>query len=180
VAAQTDTPAVDALSVEAWVRTSSTQGGRIVGFTDGAPGTATTAYDRVLYLTSDGRAVFGVRTPAGGPGPNQLGVRRTVESAPGLADGQWHHVVGTLGAKGMRLFVDGVSVASRNDTTGGQQYYGHWQVGADTLAGWPSRPGSDHLTGLVDEVAVYHLELTPEQVAAHVAASGRPAPDPPG
>jgi Concanavalin A-like lectin/glucanases superfamily len=162
----------DRVSVEAWFRTSSTRGGRIVGFVNTQAGTST-AYDRHLYLTNDGRVMFGTWTPAEGTGPNLPRGPRTVASAAGLNDNAWHHVVGTLGPDGMQLFVDGARVASRGDTTVGDTIHGYWKVGADNLASWPNRPASDSLTGQIDEVAIFHTVLTPTQVANHYAASGR-------
>jgi hypothetical protein len=162
----------DRLSVEAWFRTSSTQGGRIVGFAANTAGTSS-AYDRHLYVTNDGRVTFGAWTPSEGPGPDQPKGPRTLASPAGLNDNQWHYVVGTLGPDGMQLFVDGARVGSRSDTTVGDNFFGYWKVGADNLASWPNRPASDSLTGQLDEVAIYHTVLTPAQVAAHYTASGR-------
>jgi hypothetical protein len=162
----------DRLSVEVWIRTSSTTGGRIVGFVNNQASTST-SYDRHLYLTNDGRVVFGTWTPAEGTGPDLPRGPHTVASPAGLNDNAWHHVVGTLGPDGMQLFVDGARVASRGDTTVGDAVLGYWKVGADNLASWPDRPASDSLTGQVDEVAIYHTVLTAAQVADHYAASGR-------
>ncbi|ROP42991.1 PKD domain-containing protein [Pseudokineococcus lusitanus] len=157
------------LSVEAWVRTTSTRGGKLVGFgtsrTGGSPG----GYDRHLYLSDDGRVVFGAYP----------GAIRTVESGPGLADGRWHHVVGTLGDEGMTLYVDGARVASRADTTSGDRVAGYWRVGGDTLSGWPRTPSSTALAGDVDDVAVYAEVLDAATVARHHAlGTGTPAPPP--
>ena len=168
----TRTWGADTVSVEAWFRTSSTQGGRIVGFGSNTASTST-SYDRHLYLTNDGRVIFGTWTPAEGPGPDSPSSPHTVASQAGLNNNQWHHVVGALGPNGMQLFVDGAQVASRSDTTVGHAFYGYWKVGSDTLDGWPNRPTSDYFTGQIDEVAIYHTVLTASQVANHYAASGR-------
>ena len=49
------------VSVEAWVKTTSTRGGRVVGFGAAATGTsASGATDRVLYLDNSGRANFAI------------------------------------------------------------------------------------------------------------------------
>jgi PKD repeat protein len=163
----------DTLTVEAWVRTGSNNGGRIAGFATTDAGTSSGNYDRVLYMANDGRILFGARTRVEGSGPGEARERRTVESAPGYNNNQWHHVVGTLGPDGLHLYVDGVRVGSRADTTGGATYYGHFRVGADTLSGWPSRPSSDNLSGQIDEAAVYHQVLAPTQIADHYRLSGR-------
>lgn len=149
-------------TVEAWFRTT-TGGGKIVGFGNQRT-TSSTSYDRHLFLTNDGAVVFGVR---------QSTAREVVSPATYL-DGRWHHVVGTFGAasptNGMRLYVDGVLVASRTDVTTAQAYAGYWRIGFDNLADWPSAPGNYYFTGDLDEVAVYPTALTATRVAAHYNA----------
>lgn len=148
-------------SVEAWFKTSSTSGGKIVGFGDKATGDSG-SYDRHIYLSGTGRITFGVH-----PG----GVR-DVSTGTGFNDGQWHHVVGTLGSAGQTLYVDGVRVGTRADATGAQAYTGYWRVGGDNVGGWPNT-GSGYLNGSITDVAVYDTVLTRDQVNAHRVASGR-------
>jgi hypothetical protein len=129
-------PVVDEFTVEAWFRTSSTSGGRIIGFGGSNTGdSGSSLNDRLLYVTNNGRVTFGVRTAPEHTGRTSTRVNRTVESAAGLNNGQWHHVVGTLSPAGMDLYVDGVRVASRDDTNSGHGYYGFWRVGADNMSG---------------------------------------------
>lgn len=158
-------------SVEAWIRTASTAGGKIIGFGNAASGTSG-SYDRHLYLGSDGRVRFGVN-PAGGT--------RVVTSPNSLRDDQWHHVVGTLGGGLLTLYVDGVQVDQLSGVTMAQNYEGFWRVGGDNLSGWPNRPSSDYFNGLIDEPAVYPRSLTAAQVAQHfaVGSSGAIANQPP-
>jgi hypothetical protein len=150
-------------SIETWFRTTTDQGGKLIGF-----GNYTTAksnkYDKQLYLTDDGSVVFGTYTTA----------THTLSSAKGLNDGTWHQVVGTQGASGMALYVDGKQVA-QNDVTGNEKYTGYWHVGGDNLDGWPSKPTSRFLDGDVDETAVYPSALTADQVAHHHDLASAPA-----
>ncbi len=150
------------VTVEAWVKTTSTSGGRIVGYSERREGTSA-RHDRQLYLDNGGRVLFGVHS----------GGVRTIISPNAVNDGQWHHVAGTLGPAGMRLFVDGKAVASRGDTVTPRNFSGYWRVGGDTLSGWTNAPTSGFLSGKIDEVAVYPKVLTPSQVDAHFRASGR-------
>ncbi len=149
--------ATNHFTIETWVRASTGQRGRLVGFGDASSLTATSANDdRVLYIDNNGRVIFGVYPSA----------YRTITSAA-ITNNQWRHVVATMGDNGMRLYVDGVQVASRpNDITAGN-YYGSWSIGSDTLTGWPARPSSDYFAGLLDEVAVYPFPLTASQVQQH-------------
>ncbi|WP_159433625.1 PKD domain-containing protein [Agrococcus sp. Marseille-P2731] len=151
----------DTLSIEAWFRTSSTQGGKIVGFGNAATGSSSN-YDRHIYLSGNGTITWGVH-------PGQV---RTLQSAAGHNDGQWHHVVGTLDSTGMSLFVDGVRVGARSDTTSAQPYDGYWRVGGDTIDGWPN-VNARFLEGSIADVAIYDRALTRVEVDGHRVASGR-------
>jgi PKD repeat protein len=146
--------APNVFSVEAWFRTSSTSGGKIIGFGNAATGTSST-YDRHVYMDGSGRVIFGV---------NWLNNRRTIQSGTGFNNGQYHHVVATMGPEGMRLYVDGQLRSSDNQVIGGPNYYGYWRVGGD--ATWS---GSGWFNGRLDEVAVYPTALSATQVGNHYA-----------
>ncbi|MCX5098764.1 LamG domain-containing protein [Streptomyces sp. NBC_00264] len=145
-------------SVETWIRTTSTKGGKIVGF-----GSLTmqnsTQYDKHVYMRDDGRLVFGVKS----------GSARTVTTPAAYNNGAWHHVVATQGPGGMALYVDGQLRASNALYTGNEKYDGYWRVGGDNLNGWPSRPTSDFFAGQIDETAVYPAALSGSQISAHYA-----------
>lgn len=151
--------APDVFSVEAWVKTSSNRGGRIVGWGNSANGTSSQA-DRTLYLDNSGRVFFGVQSSA----------IMTVNSGTGFNNNAWHHVVGTYGAGAMRLYVDGVQVAQRTDVVYLRNIWGYWRVGGDRLTNFPNRPTSDYLNGDLDEVAVYNRVLSAGSVSAHFVA----------
>ena len=158
-------------SIEAWVRTNTTRGGKIIG-AENIPGflqSATT--DRQLWMGNDGRVSFGVYTSA----------TQVVTSPAPLNDNRAHHVVGTIADGTMRLYVDGVEVGSRTGLAAQRSYAGVWRVGGGTLAGWAPRPASDNLAGTVDEAAVYSVALAPDVVRRHwdVGATGTPPNTPP-
>ncbi|WP_380175221.1 LamG-like jellyroll fold domain-containing protein [Kineococcus sp. DHX-1] len=143
-------------SLEASFRTTSTRGGKVIGFGNARTGLST-RYDRHVYVRPDGRLTFGVYS----------GAVRTVTSPSSYADGQWHQVVATLGPAGMQLYVDGALVAGDASTTTAETNDGYWRVGGDAVSGWPQAPTSTSLAGDLDEVAVYPTALTAAQVAAH-------------
>ncbi|WP_394553142.1 PKD domain-containing protein [Agromyces sp. MMS24-JH15] len=147
----------ESFAVEAWFKTNSTAGGKIVGFGSSATGDSS-SYDRHIYMNTSGRILFGVN-----PGSQQ-----TLQSTKAYNDNQWHHVVGTLGAGGLQLFVDGRLVSQNPDVTRGGAYWGYWRVGGDNT--WS---GGKNFTGTIDEVAVYPQPLTAAQVAKHYADAGR-------
>ena len=165
------TPAPTVYSIETWFKTTTTRGGKLVGYGNRVDMNSATivplssAYDRQIYMTNDGRVLFGVNP----------GTKVTLTSAAGLNNGQWHQVVATQGASGMALYIDGVRVAT-NTTTGAQSIQGYWRIGGDNLAGWASRPLSNYFAGNLDETAIYSRVLTTAQVADHYRLSGRTLP----
>jgi PKD repeat protein len=145
-------------SLEAWFQTTSAKGGKIAGFGNASSGSSSTA-DRHVFMDTTGKVHLAVRTPAG--------ATATVSTTRALNDGQWHHVTGTMSHRGLSLYVDGALVGTRTDVTRAAQYNGYWRVGGDTV---PVGAGANWFTGRVDEVAVYPVALSAEQVAGHVTA----------
>ncbi len=156
--------APDTFSTQAWVKTSTTNGGRIFGFSDMQTGNSGHR-DRHIYMTNAGKLVFGVRA--------QDGSNRTVASGRSYNDNQWHMITATMGAQGMALYVDGVRVARRSDTTQGENYLGYWRVQGDNLGGWASSPSNNNFVGSIDEVAVYPTALDQSTILGQYTASGR-------
>jgi PKD repeat protein len=144
-------------SVEAWFRTTSTTGGKIVGFGSSNTG-ASNSYDRHLYMDPRGHVSFGVY-------PN---ASRIITSPTALNDGQWHQVVGTLSSAGQSFFVDGKKVATDARTTGAQDYTGYWRIGGDN--NWDGAP---YFQGDIDDVSVYPKALSAKQVDGQWVSSGR-------
>jgi PKD repeat protein len=167
-------PGPNTFTVEAWFRTNTGAGGKIIGFGNqaGFSSNATvpidsTSYDRQIYMDNAGRLNFGVNN----------GSARVITSAATYNNNQWHHVVGTLGASGMNLYVDGARVANRSDVTSGQSYQGYWRVGGDNLANWTNRPTSNYFAGTLDEVAVYPTVLPAAAVTQHYQLGSVTAPN---
>ncbi len=152
-------------SAEAWVRTTTTDGGTVFGFADEATGTATT-YDKQVWMDDDGHFVGGVDD----------GSHHTVTSPDTYNDGGWHHVALTQGPSGLRLYVDG-SLVDSDATATSQQFDGFWRVGDTTLAGWSDASTSEALAGDIDEFAAYGHVLTAAQIAAHDSAGDSHVPD---
>jgi PKD repeat protein len=153
-AAQRLQQAPGVFSVEAWFRTTSTSGGKILGFGDSNTAASGT-YDRHVYMDGAGRVIFGV---------TETNQRRTIQSGTGFNNGLYHHVVASLSNAGMVLYVDGVQRATRSTTTVAPNYYGYWRVGGDST--WS---GSPWFNGQIDEVAVYSTALSQSQISNHYA-----------
>ena len=159
-------PGPQTFSVEAWFRTTTTTGGKIVGFGNAPAGTSS-SYDRHVYMDDAGRVFFGVWP----------GWSATLQTDEGYNDGEWHHVVASLGTGGMTMHMDGELVGQRSDVTAAQDYSGHWRVGGDTS--WSG--SSPWFAGAIDEVAVYPGPLTTAQVQRHfvVGRTGETYNEPP-
>ncbi len=80
-----------------------------------------------------------------------------------ITDDQWHHIglVYDLDALHRHLYVDGVEVAADTDPVGGVASDGGLYFGAGrTLA------GSSFFSGLIDDIRIYPLVLSAEEIAA--------------
>ncbi|MEU4353833.1 LamG-like jellyroll fold domain-containing protein [Streptomyces virginiae] len=152
-----------AYTVETWFRTNTTRGGKLFGFGSNQD-RGSNQYDKHLYMTNDGRLVFGVYT----------GATRTLTTSGAYNDNQWHHAVATQGPGGMTLYVDGVQRGTLA-VTGHENYSGYWHAGGDSLGGWPDRPTSEMWAGQLDESAVYPTVLSAAQVHNHYALATAPA-----
>ncbi|KRB37165.1 PKD domain-containing protein [Microbacterium sp. Root180] len=156
----TDTTVVEeAFALELWFKTSTTTGGKLIGYGNGASGNSST-YDRHLYMRNDGSLAFGVNP----------GAQRVITSPGTYRDNQWHHAVAQLNPwAGIQLYVDGTLVATDPSGTAGQLYSGFWRIGGDNLNSWPNRPTSNMFNGALDEVAIYPHLLTASQISTHYA-----------
>jgi len=147
--------APSAFSQELWFKTTTTLGGKLIGFGNIQSG-ASGGYDRNVYMTNDGRITFGVFS----------GSIISLTSANPYNDGAWHHLVSLLSGAGMFLYIDGVQV-NFNANTGAQVMNGFWRIGYDSLNGWPGTITSYYFTGALDEVAIYNYALSPAQISNH-------------
>ncbi|HEY0237879.1 MAG TPA: LamG domain-containing protein, partial [Friedmanniella sp.] len=148
------------ISLEARFKTtSSSTTGLIVGFGASATG-ASLSTDRVVYLATGGRVVFGM---------NNL-LKTTIASTASYNDGTWHHVLATAGPDGMRLYVDGAQVAT-SSATFTATYNGCFRVGYDSLTGWTPAASSGQFLGSVDEAAVYTATLSAADALEHYRAA---------
>ena len=157
VATQTSVPGPQTFSIETFFRTTSTSGGKIIGFGSSRTSTTSSSYDRHIYLDRSGYLNFGVYP----------GAERVLRSTARVNDGEYHHVVATLGPDGMALYIDGDLVASRADTTSAQTYDGYWRLGGDSTWG----NSGTWFSGWIDEPAIYPAALTATQVANHYVAA---------
>ena len=106
---------------------------------------------------NDGQILVGIG-PKGGSD-------HVLESATGLNDGQFHHVVWTRGEDGQnRLYVDGMLKVSLHDGGGKIGNTRAIHVGGEML-----KPGGSFFKGEIDELAIYAGVLPEDRVKAHFA-----------
>jgi hypothetical protein len=152
-------------TIECWIKESGSSGGEIVGLNQSQTSPFSTyKSDRFLYIDSGQDLTFGVKSA----GTTKKNVTYAATSATWA---NWHHVAASLGAAGMKLYVDGVLVGTDATVTTGENYTGYWRWGGGSLSGWPNNPGTGYFIGMIDEVAVYPSQLTDQNIARHYHAN---------
>lgn len=151
------------MTVEAWVRPSSTAGWRTVAMKARSNGLSYALYASgssprpSAYLNSGGGDV-------GTVGPTSL------------PPGSWVHLTSTYDGATARLFVDGVQVAQRAQSGPLASSPGSLSIGGNVVWG-------EWFAGLLDEVRIYSRALTAAEIMADMATpvgTGAAPPPPPG
>ena len=146
-------------SIEVWFKTTIAAG-KLIGWGSSQTGQSG-QYDRHLYIETTGKLDFGTYNGA-----------IQVLSTPGtVTDGKWHQAVGTMSpATGMRLYLDGVLVASNAAYTTPENDSGYWRVGYDNINGWKNNGNQYYFTGQLRYAAAYPIVLTATQIQNHYTA----------
>ena len=175
-ASTTATAAPVALTEIVWFKTTTTNGGKLLGFETPRTGVAVAGsggtYDRMIYLDGAGKVSFAVYNAG----------YFTTSSSSTYNDGKWHMAAASMGSGGMSLWVDGVLVGT-NANTAGEATTGWFRAGCGNLAGWggswtgPNNPTTTTnpaqnrpFAGSLDEVTVWASVLTSAQITALWAA----------
>jgi biopolymer transport protein ExbB len=136
------------VTLSAWLRVEAEQAdAHVLSLVDGA---------RSLVLGVNGLSAFASLADGSAP-------PASVQTAPTLTAGQWHHLALTAGNGRIALFVDGVEVGSSPATI--PEIAGVLTIGAG--AG-----GANFLTGAVDEVQVSSVARPPEWIRAQARGQG--------
>jgi len=137
----------NAVSVEAWINANAGPGMIVRKRFDGY----------ALSLNPSGQPVFEMNDA------NAIDYRVTGPTS--IANGAWHHVVGTYDGQKVCLYVDG-------QPAGSCQPAGAIHYAADLVAiGRDGGASDDYFGGRIKDVAIYAKALSPQQVAAHLAAA---------
>jgi len=156
-------------SEEMWFKTTTTQGGYLMGF-GSSPSGSSSKRDRQVWMSNNGRLHFGIAN-----GSSHV----VINSSGSYNDGKWHQVAATQGAHGLNLYVDGQLVASNSTAGLPVKYLGYWRVGYENLSSWSNSPTDYHFAGTISDVAFYNSELSGIQVQTQYQAFGT-TPPPPG
>lgn len=153
----------DRFSLELWFRTTTTAGGKLIGF-ESTRNASSLLYDRHVLMDPSGRLVYGGWT---------ANTVRRITSPQAYNDGAWHHLVLTAVPRGNQqdsvLYVDG-ELVTFGTTTRISVYNGWWRVGYGNVPVGPGYPATGGFAGSIDQVAVYNTALGPARVAAHYDA----------
>ncbi|MCJ7816955.1 MAG: Ig-like domain-containing protein, partial [Candidatus Aenigmarchaeota archaeon] len=150
-------------SISVWFRTSSASGRKIVGLESGQTGTASTNYDRHIYMGTDGRIHFGWYS----------GVINLVNSTSTLNDNNWHHAVGIHSGSTGSLYIDGVLNGSGSNAA--ENFNGYWRMGGYMLGSWPL--GSNgYFPGSIDDVRIYNYALSSQEILSLYQAGADTTP----
>ena len=163
---------VPTTSISLWIRPDSGDGG-----TD-------TLFNRDPEF-SGGDIIYGCFVDDGGKLTYRSGGEITLESPAGaVVDGETYHVVithldedgfGNDTATRSRMYIDGVMVAENTSPTGFNEYPASASTGSFYLA---TRSAAGFgFDGLIDDLQIYSIEITPAQVANMFAAPGITALD---
>ncbi|WP_158581437.1 LamG-like jellyroll fold domain-containing protein [Actinomadura spongiicola] len=154
------------LTVEVWFKNNATgSGGPLIGYQDKPLDSASGVGVPALYTGTDGK-LHGQFWSGGPISP--------MSSTKIVNDGKWHHAVLSAMGSTQTLYVDGQRVATLTGQTPNHLALTHNQIGAafaSTPSSWPGWGTAQRrfYNGTIDDVAIYHHPLGPEQVAAHYA-----------
>lgn len=112
--------------ISLWFKTTSTKGGKLIGFTDQQSGTNVTRHDREILLEKDGAIRFSFISD---------GEVVTLFGANKYNDGEWHCVSVNLNSpNGVDLSIDG-SVVDQTNLFDTENYNGYWVIGRNHTPG---------------------------------------------
>ncbi|WP_258953416.1 LamG-like jellyroll fold domain-containing protein [Lentzea californiensis] len=151
-----------AASIELWFKTSSADGGALIGTGRSRSNTLSEDSVPVLYVGVDGK--LRGRAPDG-----QMNM---ITSAGAVNDGNWHHVVLSTSDSGQALYLDGAAVGTLPAAVWDVHEQLHVGWATTDESEWPAEPvdGDARFQGSLTHLSTYRRALTPAQVSAHYAA----------
>ena len=164
-----DFDAVDELSISLWFRSDSATNpssgaDQYLAGKGTITNTGTVGY--TVYADDNGKINFGIRSTSGAWGASSPGTptpEDTVTSISDIYDGNWHHVVATkTGTSRIDLYVDGKLNSSDTSLTAS----GSLANAIVLRVGDDDSDATNSFAGDIDEVKIFRLALTTDQVKA--------------
>jgi hypothetical protein len=150
-------PSSGNVTLSAWVSVASgySSGGEIVGFANTQTGTPT-LWTPNLWMDNSGHIAAGEYTGS---------AAEVATTSATYNTGSWYYVVASFSSTaGLKIYVNGSSVATNASATSAQAYVGYWTVGWAYGATYSPVPSSYYLAGSLAEVAVFPSALSAAQV----------------
>ncbi|HEX8923133.1 MAG TPA: LamG domain-containing protein [Patescibacteria group bacterium] len=147
------------VSIEAWVKSSSSPGQFKYIFAKGANGDAYASY--ALYTGSSGGLSFYVA--------DNNGFYLSPDAGVGIWDGGWHHITGTYDGSFIRLYVDSAEIGSGTPHNTAITY--NLPDSNDLFIGSYNGMTSHGFTGTIDEVRLWNRALTAAEIAKHATSN---------
>ena len=138
-----------AMTLEAWVN----------------PSTVTSAWRDVVYKGNDNYFLMATTTQSGAPGGGGIfgSANVTAFGTAALPVNVWTHLATTYDGAALRTFVNGSQVSSLARTGTIASSTNPLELGGDSIFG-------QFFKGVIDEVRIYNVALTPAQIQADMAA----------
>ncbi len=138
----------ESFTVLAWLRTSYS--GALLGFSSEQDPYTPYFSDRLLWVDSTGKLVWGVYD----------GADDEITSPSAVDTGNWVFAAVTVGAAGVTMYVNGSQVAANSAYTAADNYLGWWTLGWADTSGWSDAPTYSFFTGSLAQVAVIPSQLS--------------------
>lgn len=153
-------------TLSAWVQTGTASGHKVMGFEGARTGTASTNYDRMLYIGTDGKAYAGCYSTAA----------FTAASLSAVNDSSWHYLSAQINDTGymLRIYIDGTLNNSTNTGAACENTTGYWRMGSYKLNGWT--PASDgYYSGNIDEARISNTIRSADWIKTDYNNQGSPS-----
>ncbi|MCX6266244.1 MAG: LamG domain-containing protein [Bacteroidetes bacterium] len=143
-------------SILFWVKTTTRDGGQIIGFSEQQNGPSASYHDREIIMQQNGSLQVNLLSGS------------TVHTLTALSknnDGEWHHVALTVDNNLVAsLYVDG-SLSDDLPLSGLQTYQGWWTLGASGAAKKKSEKSvAPFFHGSLSEISIWNRSLAPDEI----------------
>jgi hypothetical protein len=165
-------PALQTLTVEAWVKTATRSGKPIAALEAGQwDDYAGASYDRQLSVTTNGYGAFTINDSSA-----KAAAVTSVDITNGNTGSTWHHIVGTYTATTVKVYVDGVNTDT-NTASSAKAFNGYWKIAANLNAynlGADGNTVSGWFPGTIDEVRISDSVRSADWIATQYQNQNNP------